>query len=257
MKKLTLKTLFTFLLVFFSLYLKCQTNNNKMENDWIFFVKNFDFSESFKSELSKQLEEKLYKLNNLDEKQKNPIKLVIGMEELNQTISNEYIFNNSNVFINETDEMFPITICWKSPDFTDLKEIQKNSINGKKVDFEWCQDFPFQELKNTLTSKKNYEKINNLNYIIKPKYYPDLIVNFTLKTLLNDEESEIIENIFKKNKNVYVSKFNENSIMLDFQIDSMNFIEEDYHKDIEYLKFSIREISDLEFSKKIENIEIK
>lgn len=71
-----------------------------MENDWIFFVKNFDFSESFKSELSKQLEEKLYKLNNLDEKQKNPIKLVIGMEELNQTISNEYIFNNSNVFIN-------------------------------------------------------------------------------------------------------------------------------------------------------------
>ena len=181
MKKLTIKLIFTFLLVFFSFLVKSQTNNNKMENDWIFFVKNFDFSESFKSELSKQLEEKLYKLNNLDEKQKNPIKLVIGMEELNQTISNEYIFSNANVFINETDEMFPITICWKSPEFTDLKKIQKSDINGKNVAFEWCQDFPFEELKTALINEKIYEKINNLNYIIKPKYYPDLIVNFTLK----------------------------------------------------------------------------
>ena len=257
MKKFNAKVLFTIILVSFSFYLKSQTNNNKMENDWIFFVKSFDFSESFKLELSKQLKEKLYKLNNLDKNQKNPIKLVIGMEELNQSISSEYIFSSANVFINETDEIYPITICWKSPDFTDLKEIQKSNINEKKIDFEWCQDFPFQELKNILKAEKVYEKINHLNYIIKPKYYPDLNINFTFKTQLNDKESEIIEKIFKKNKKVYVSKFNENSIMLDFQIDSMNFKEEDFYKDIEYLKSSIKEISELEFSNKIENIEIK
>ncbi|MDH6254204.1 hypothetical protein M2347_003931 [Chryseobacterium sp. H1D6B] len=256
MKKLTVKLLFL-LLVFCSFCLKSQTSNSKMENDWIIFVKNSDFSESFKLELSKQLEGKLYKLNNLDKDQKNPIKLVIGMEELNQTISNGYIFSSANVYINENDEMFPITICWKSSDFTDLKEIQKSNIIGKKINFEWCKDFPFQELKTALTTQKVYEKINNLNYIIKIKYYPDLFVNFNLNIPLNDKESEIIENIFNKNKKVYVSKFTENSIMLDFQIDSMNLKEEDFYKDIEFLKSSIKEISELEFSNKIENIEIK
>ena len=228
-----------------------------MENNWIFFVNSFDFSESFKLELSKQLEEKLYKLNNLDESQKNPIKLVIGMEELNQTISNDYIFSSANVFINETDEMFPVSICWKSTDFINVKEIQRSNLNGKKVDFEWCKDFPFEELKNALTTEKKYEKVNNLNYIIKPKYYPDLIINFTFKNQLNENESKIIENIFKKNKEVFVSNFSENSIMLDFQIDSMNFKEEDFYKNIEYLKSSIKEISELEFSNKIENIVVK
>ena len=37
----------------------------------------------------------------------------------------------------------------------------------------------------------------------------------------------------------------------------MNFKEEDYYKDIEYLKSSIKEVSELKFSDKIENIEIK
>lgn len=45
--------------------------------------------------------------------------------------------------------------------------------------------------------------------------------------------------------------------MLDFQIHSMNFKEEDFYKDIKYLKSSIKEISELEFSNKINNIEIK
>lgn len=256
MKKLTFKILFVVVLVI-SFCLKSQTKNSKMENDWIFFVNSFDFSESFKSELSKQLEEKLYKLNNLDKSQKNPIKLVIGMEKLNQTVTNDYIFSSANIFINETDEMFQISICWKSSDFNDVKEIQKSNLNGKKVEFEWCEDFPFEELKNVLTTEKVYDKVNNLKYLIKAEYYPDLIVNFALKAQLKDDESQIIENIFKKNKKVYVSQFNENSIMLDFQIDTMNFKEEDYYKDIEYLKSSIKEVSELKFSDKIENIEIK
>ncbi|MET3539258.1 hypothetical protein [Chryseobacterium limigenitum] len=257
MKKLTQKLIFTIVLSFSIIYLKSQIKENIMTNDWIVFTKDFDFSESFKSELSKQLEEKLYKLNNLENNLKNPIKLVIGMEDLNQSISDGYIFMPANVYINETDEMFPMTICWNSTDFIDLKEIQKSNLDGKKVDFEWCKDFPFEELKDILTQEKKYEQINNLNYIIKPKYYPDLIINFNIKNPLTQSEIEIIEDLFKKNKNVYVANFIDNYIMLDFQIDSMNFKEEDFYRDIEYLKSSIKEISELELSKKIQNIEIK
>lgn len=257
MKGLSFKLRCTIILSFCFFILKSQTKENTMKQDWILFTRDFDFSESFKSELSIQLEEKLYKLNNLDKDLKNPIKLMIGMEDLNQSISDGYIFMPAHVYIHDADEIYPITICWKSSDFNDLKAIQKSNLEGKKVDFEWCKDFPFEELKNALTHEKNYEKINNLNYIIKPKYYPDLVINFNIKNPLTKNEIEIIENIFKKNKNVYVSNLIDDSIMLDFQIDSMNFKEEDFYKDIEYLKTSIKEISEQEFSNKIENIEIK
>lgn len=132
-----------------------------MENEWILFAKSFDFSATFKSELSKQLEEKLYILNNLNRNEKNPIKLIIGMEELNQTILNEYVFISAQVYINDVDEMFPVSICWKSADFTDLKTIQKSNLNNKKVDFEWCKDFPYEEVKIALNTEKEYEKVNN------------------------------------------------------------------------------------------------
>ncbi|MDG4655085.1 hypothetical protein, partial [Chryseobacterium arthrosphaerae] len=59
------------------------------------------------------------------------------------------------------------------------------------------------------------------------------------------------------NKNVYVSNLIDDSIMLDFQVDSMNFKEEDFYKDMEYLKTSIKEISEQEFSNQIENVEIR
>ena len=71
-----------------------------------------------------------------------------------------------DIFINETDEMFQISICWKSSDFNDVKEIQKSNLNGKKVEFEWCEDFPFEELKNVLTTEKVYDKVIRINNLV-------------------------------------------------------------------------------------------
>lgn len=256
MKTLIIKTFLFSILSFSFLELKSQTNK-AMTNDWVLFVNDFDFSESFKSELSKQLEEKLYTLNNLSKGTENPIKLVIGLEKLDQTVTNDYVFASANIFFKELDKTLPVSICWTSKDFSDLMMIQKSDLNNKKVTFEWCKDFPFEELKNASNTEKVYEDVNSLKYIIKPKYYPDLVIHFQIKHPLNQQETKAIENIFKKNKNVYVSDLTENTIILDFQIDSMNFKEEDYYKDIEYLKSSVKEISELSFSNKIENIEIK
>ncbi|MBD8082022.1 hypothetical protein [Chryseobacterium caseinilyticum] len=253
-----MKNIFTVFLIFLFMNLGAQGgSNNLMHDDWITYVGSYDFSSSFRSEMSKQLKDKLYNINNLDRKVENPVKLIIGLLPIDRGISDGYVFITVNVLIVGTEQLFPVSICWTSKDFSNLEKIQNTDLSDKKIEFEWCKDFPFDELKKAISTEKVFSEVNNLKYIIIAKYYPDVIVKFNLKNILDLKESKIIENIFKKNRNVYVSEFTENMIMLDFQLDIMNFKEKDFTKDMDYLESSIRMISELSFANKIESLEIK
>lgn len=95
--------------------------------------------------------------------------------------------------------------------------------------------------------------LNGVKYSIINDNYPDLMVNFKLKRKLSKTEITKIESIFKKNKQIYVSDFSDNSIMLDFETSS----EERLKSDMLFLENSVKEICNLIFSKKIDSIKVE
>jgi hypothetical protein len=98
-----------------------------------------------------------------------------------------------------------------------------------------------------------FKTLNGVKYVIVYDNYPDLMVNFKLKTKLNSTEINKTESLFKKNKKIYVSDFSENSIMLDFQ----TYTTERFKSDRVFLENVIKEICNLNFSKKIDTITVE
>lgn len=247
------------LIVFFSFIFLCfkAQHAEQSVNSWIIFVNSSDFSDSFKNELSKQLRESLFTLINLSENSENPVTLAIGLEKTEYQPLNGGLSINASIISREDGSSYPVTINWKSDSFSDVRKIQKSDISGKQVIFKWGDDFPKKELIEIITREKIYEVTNGLHYIINPIYYPDLSVILKTEKELSLPEAKIIENIFKVRKDVYVSELSDNFIMLDFQINSLNFTDNVYKKDLLYLKECIDKISKLDFAGKIKSVEIK
>lgn len=247
------------LVISFSFIFLCFKAQHTEQNvsSWIVFVNPSDFSDSFKTELSKQLKESLFSLINLDKNSENPITLAIGLEKTEYKLLNGGLSINAAIIAKEDGSSYPVTINWKSDSFSDVKKIQKSDISGKQVIFNWGDDFPKKELIEIITREKVYEVTNGLHYIINPMYYPDLSVILKTEKELSLPEAKIIENIFKVRKDVYVSELSDNFIMLDFQINSLNFTDNIYKKDMLYLKECIDKISMLDFAGKIKSVEIK
>ncbi|UPQ78655.1 hypothetical protein M0M57_13630 [Flavobacterium azooxidireducens] len=227
--------------------------------DWVsyFYEEKYNFSESFKNELSKQLGKTLQsRLEYENLFQDYFFNLFLGMTEIEITEKDNFVFANAEI-ISPDSQSRNITICWKSDIFENRLEIHKSEVEGK-IEFFFCSDLPIEELKKYIKTKKQKNKIiDKLKFEINLNRFPDLVVKFEEKEKLTLEEKIEISSIFKKNKDIHVSEFIENLILLDFQIDSQKFNEEEFKVAEKYINQSLNLIKKLKYSEKISQIVVE
>lgn len=227
--------------------------------DWVsyFYEEKYNFSESFKKELSKQLGKTLqYRLEYENLFQDYFYNLFLGMTEIEIKERDNYVFGNAEI-ISPDSQSRHMTICWKSDFFENNLEIHKSEVDGK-IEFYFCSDLPIEELKRYIKPKKNKIKlIDKLKFEINLNRFPDLVVKFEEKEELTLEEKIEINSIFKKNKDIYVSEFSGNLIMLDFQIDTQKFNKEELKVAEKYINQSLNSIKKLKYSSKISQIVVE
>lgn len=228
-----------------------------MEN-WVsyFDEEQYGFSKSFKKELSNQLRERFIdKLEYENLFDKYFYSLFLGMKEVSIREQDNYVFGNVEI-ISPDSQSRSLTICWQSDFFENKLEIHKQDVDGK-IHFFFCSDFPTEELKKYIKYKKPKKVINSNDLFqldISFNNFPDLTITFEGK-LTPKEENEIVE-ILKRNKKVFVSDFKGNLILLDFQTNSDNNLEESIQEAKDYMKESLTIIKNSVFGAKINRIVI-
>jgi hypothetical protein len=228
-----------------------------INTNWVEYIKDVGFSDSFKNELEIQLRNKLTKYVKIENNSKLPIDLVFGLVELNREIKNNFCYASANIYVHETDQMLPIKIRWTTKKLNEITLVSETNMENVEVVIEWCEDFP-----NIYTSEietkdlSNFKTINNLKYQITADLYPDLNMYFSYKLSLTELERQRILKLLLINKKIYVSEFKGTSILIDFQIDLTNHKAEDTKKDIDFLEDVIEKISKFKFINKINYIEI-
>lgn len=225
--------------------------------EWIsyFNKEQYGFSESFKKELSKQLGERFkYNLECDNLFEKYFFSLFLGMNEIHIREKDNYVFGSAQI-ISPDSQNRDLTICWKSDFFDEKLEIHKQDVEGK-INFFFCSDFPTEELKKYIKTKKPKKNLNadskkdDLDFT----NFPDLKIQFEVnKKFTTKEETEIL-NILKRNENIYVSDFKENQVVLDFQIDTQSYDKSILEKEKEFISESLSIIRNAVFGKKIDKI---
>lgn len=227
--------------------------------DWVsyFDQEKYNFSESFKKELSKQLGKTLqYRLEYENLFEDYFYNLFLGMTEIEIIERDNFVFANAEI-ISPDSQSRHMTICWKSEFFENSLEIHKSDVEGK-IEFFFCSDLPVEELKRYIKPKKQKSKlIDKFKFEINLSRFPDLVVKIEEKDELSLEEKIEINNIFKKNKDIYVSEFRANLIMLDFQIATQKFSQKDLKVAQKYINESLNSIQKLKYSSKINQIAIE
>ena len=228
--------------------------------DWILYFdeEKYNFSDSFKKELNIQLGSKLKENLECENLFKDYFfNLFIGMNDVNIVEIDNYIYGDVEI-ISPDSFGRALTIAWTSDSFEDKLKIHQSETEGK-VQFFFCSDFPTKELKNYIKPKrkKSTSKQNNkIEFDVDLTSFPDLAVSISENKKLTDDEKREIRSVFLRNSDIYVSEFSENLIMLDFQIDSLNFGMEEFKIAEAFINECVALIQELPFSSKIEYIEI-
>jgi len=228
--------------------------------DWVsyFNEEKYNFSNSFKRELDIQLGSQL-KTNLQYENLFNDyfFNLFIGMKEVNMVESDNHIYADVEI-ITPDSQGRAFTIAWTSDAFEDKMKIHQSETEGK-VQFFFCTDLPTEELKNYIKPKRKKatgKQNNKIEFDVDLTTFPDLAVSISENKKLTDDEKREIRSVFLKNSDIYVSEFSENLIMLDFQIDSLNFGMEEFKIAEAFINECLALIESLPFSTKIKSVEI-
>jgi len=234
----------------------------KQYEKWGFFydTDKYDFSESFKTEMCKQLKTQFdlnMNINNCVDRY--GFMLSVGQSDLKLTEKDGYMFALVEI-LDLMSYSRTITCCWKSDDFKDPKEIQNADIKNKTVSFFWCTDFPKDEfsevIKPNITINKGEDSINF--YVdLYLNLLPDIAFYFEFAEKPTRQELKNINTFFEqyqsKNAGIYISELEEYDsefiMMIDFQTSDENI--DDY---IQSLKTIFKELSKIEESKKIVKI---
>lgn len=223
--------------------------------EWVSYYnkEQYGFSESFKKELSKQLGERFkYNLECDNLFEKYFFSLFLGMNEIQIREKDGYVFGNAEI-ISPDSQSRGLTICWKSDFFDQKLEIHKQDVEDK-INFFFCSDFPREELKKYIKTKKSLNSDSKKEDDLDFSNFPDLKIQFEInKKFTVKEETEIL-NVLKRNKNIYISDFKDNQVVLDFQIDTENYNQSLLEKDKDFILESLNIIRNTIFGKKIDKI---
>lgn len=225
------------------------------------------FSESFKKRMNEELLLSLYDI--IGEKVSRTefnFLLSIDCQNLNLVRTNDHVFITASLRTIFAKSYY-FTIGWSSPEFTNPLEIHKSDVKNKKVEFNFCDDFPSQQIINDLmpteiiSHKKSGYKFDIEYYLY---VFPDVIVYFEFSENPTEDCLKEIKKEFEKYDETYNSFFvgdlvrQGNYYSLTINFDSINFLnysEKDFEKDIknlEHLFTSINinpQISDLKIIK--------
>jgi len=235
-----------------------------MEN-WIIYIgqKELNFSEYFKQELSSQLLEIFeYNIEEKDILKKHFFALFINSDEIEIIENEDYVYTKIGILSPDSLNR-EITIGWKSKSFENKINIHSELTEKNDIEFFYFTDFPTEELKSYILKKgKSNKQSKEFQTQIRLDLFPDLIMKFELKREFTENEISKInkivsENITKHFNTCYVSKFAENQIMFDFQIDTSNFNMEDLKQVEIVLENILSDFGNLNFAKKIEQIIIE
>jgi hypothetical protein len=202
----------------------------KQYEKWGMFYTDFkyNFSESFKAEMCKQLKLQFDLQMNINKcADKYGFMLSFGQIDPNIIEKDGYMF----ALVEISDLMTytrTLTFCWKSDDFKKQTEIQKSNIKNKNVSFYWCLDFPKEDflkiLEPNIKFKKGYE---NLNFDVDLYLYllPDISFYFEFKEKPTKQDINNINSFFNQyksiNPNLYINELTEYDsefvMMIDFQ----------------------------------------
>lgn len=213
------------------------------------------FSESFKKRMNEELLLSLYDI--IGEKVSSTefnFLLSVDCQNLNLVRTNDYVFVTASlrtVFA----KSYYFTIGWSSPAFTNPLEIHKSDINNKKVEFNFCDDFPSQQIISDLmpteiiSHKKSGYKFDIEYYLY---VFPDVTVYFEFSKKPTENCLKEIKKEFEKYDKTYNSFFvgdmekqgDYYSMTLNYNnIDFLNYSEKDFEKDIENLEYLLTSIN--------------
>lgn len=207
----------------------CSTKTPLME-DWIIYIgeEELNFSEYFKQELSIQLL-KIFEfyIEEKDVLERYFFALFINFYEMEIIANDDYVHTKIGILSPDSCNR-AITIGWKSKCFENKIDIHSRLTKENDIQFFYFTDFPTEELKSYILKKESDKQCGGFQTQIRLELFPDLTMKFVLKTEFSSDEisetNEIVnENIKKHFSNCYVSDFNANQIMLDFQTGSSNF----------------------------------
>lgn len=115
-----------------------------MDYDWVIFL-NDEFHPTFQKELSKQLFEKGVVGTGVENFKNIDFQLIVGLSDLEIKCLNDKIFAKID-FITPGSFSIPIDIFWTIENSANLLEAHKNDISNFKVDINWGNNFPLDEI---------------------------------------------------------------------------------------------------------------
>lgn len=233
---------------------------------FVLFSDEYDwFSDSFMREMSKQLEEKFISMMRVDtilQKYFFELHLGVGLKpEIKERDGIVYALVN----IVSPDSMSrQVYVCWYSDDFTDKINMHHQDTSGKNIIFNWCNDFPREELIRYIKPRKEFKKGNNsLNFALKLFLYnlPDAYIQFTFKGELDEGDRFEIWNIlncYNESKGIlfHLSAFDNDAIHLDYNIQNVDCLQKILDDYIAELVELFKRISLLPCSDKIISIQV-
>ena len=238
-----------------------QGNTVIIEDFITFYHVKIPFSKSFCKEMSCQLKDKFI--------EKMGMKDIIGrfhyglmvdsdFQEADIQVKNDKVY--AQIYIRTPISFLQeITVVWESDEIADKSNIHLMDISGKKVEFDFGDDFPLEELLGYTKPSQHIDKGTDGMCFDIDLYiftFPDVAINFITKEPLTEDDKKAILQIFytyneKKDAINYLSDFKDNSFHLDYHIESGN--PETYINELISL---FREISQLKLNGKIDKVEI-
>jgi len=239
-------------------------------NHWVVFdsLTTKDFSESFKTQLSEKLSEKLCAVL---AHQVSGSALIFSLQmgsaiyQINQnnslltkafeiTVKDSFAMAQVTL-INVFAQTYPVTIAWSSSDFKNPLDIHTSELTHKHVNFYWCDDLPTENIiknlkpiKTTPKSDKGY-KFDVAYYL---KVFPDVAIFFEFNDQASKETlDEIQKEVFKFRdtfQTVFVHDMTEhfgykvisiNHNTIDFE----TYTDKDFEKDLKHFEFLLKNIN--------------
>lgn len=233
-----------------------------IKEDFItFYHVKIPFSKSFCKEMSLQLKDKFIErmgMKHILDRFHYRLMVDRDFQETDIQVRNDKVY--AQIYIRTPISFLQeITVLWESDDIEDKNNIHLMEISGKKVLFDFGDDFPFDELLGYTKPSRHIDKGTDGICFDIDLYiftFPDVAINFITKEPLTDDDKKAIWQVFitynkKKDAIDYLSDFKDNSIYLDYHIGSGK--PEIYINELITL---FQEVSRLKLNGKIDKIEI-
>jgi len=225
-------------------------------------------SESFRKEMARQLEIKFIERLDGDRDVFNRyyFSLLAGYDinDFNITVKGGIAYARVWLLCSQVNNR-SVTVCWGSEEFTDKKEIHLSDISDKKVEFDFGDDFPQDDL--TTYTRPVFEVKkgmcgNGFDLNLYVFSFPDVYLKFDLRDPLSEDEKSAIWRVFsmyntENDLTFNLSGFNGNTIHLYYPDVKPCFTWEDIEPYMYGLISLFVEIGTMECGRKINKVDIK